>query len=451
MSTRGLQHVALGALLAILVTVLPGCGTGPPDHVRLGVVAPLSGSRAYIGQEVEAGVRMAVEDINEAGGLLGRPVEVVVADDADLVDLPGQLADLAEQARVSVVIGPESPGVLLGPRSPLTRRSVPVLLPTAFGGDLEDAPTYVARTVPSATAQANALGRWLSEVRGVDEVAVLLADPIEGEAVVEPLRTGFARHGVETVALVRADAAGTAELGPAVDELRRRAGEVGAVLLWGPPPVAARATRAVRDRGWDVQVLVPVSAVVSEYRSLAEEASEGVVLPMPFREEWLGGRMTRWMIRYHLDHGIGALPQLETLVLDLPVVAAASYDAAHLAAAAVERAGSRVPAEVAEALPEVRLDGLLTTYELADHGAWSADDLHAARFHHLGLILDVDQRLDRQQQRRFWEAQVAARFLPDDVIAAFAGEEVRERLERLRREAPDYRPPRPPPGPVARP
>jgi branched-chain amino acid transport system substrate-binding protein len=430
--------------------LLVACGTGPPDHVRIGVAAPLSGPRAPIGTELVRGVELAVDDLNARGGLLGEDVEVVVTDAADLVELPRRLADLAEHARVSAVVGPEAPGVLVGPRSPLTRRQVPAVLPSAFAGDLDGASTRVVRTVPSAAAQAERLARWLVEDRGAGTLAVLVADPVEGSAARRAIERGAAAGGLPPAAVLEVDGT-TTQLGPSVAALRRAAPDADAVLLWGWPDAAARATLAVRAAGWDVQLAVPSSAFVGAYRTLAGDASEGVVLPFPFREAWFGPELTTWMLRYHATHGLGALPGLDTLVLDVPVVALAAYDAVGAVAAAVEDAGSRDPRAVADALARVDHDGLLRRYDLADVEAWTADDLYVARFHRLGVVFDPDPRLDAEAQRTFWELQVSAEFLRD---LAPTGP-VRDLVERLLGDAdgppPSYRPPAPPPGPVGRP
>ncbi|MBW3619259.1 MAG: ABC transporter substrate-binding protein [Actinobacteria bacterium] len=441
------------AALALLVAgalALVACGTGTPDHVRLGVLVPLTGPRAFLGQEVANGAELAVDAINRRGGLLGEDVELVVVDDASLVDLPGQLADLAELHRVSAVIGPETAGVLTGPRSPLARRGVPALLPTAFAGDLDEATTFVARTVPSATVQAERLGTWLADVRAASSVAVLVVDPVEGTTAASALRDGFGRTDLRVAALAEADGEAS-QLGPAVSRLRRRAPDADAVLLWGPPSATARATLAVRELGWDVQVAVPASSFVAEYRTLTGAASEGVVLAFPFREEWFGARLTSWMLSYHAAHGIGALPGLDTLVIDLPVAAAAAYDAVLLVADAVEAAGSREPADVARALPEVETDGILREYDLSERETYVADDLYVARFHELGVVYDADPRLDADAQRRFWQAQVSAEFVPTEVLSGPAGALIRSLVEARRDRVPDYTPPLPPPGPVGRP
>lgn len=445
----GRRHPVTRWLLCLSLA-LAACGTGTPDHVRIGVVAPLSGPRAAIGEELVRGAELAVDELNDDGGLLGEDVELVVTDGADLADLPRRLADLAETARVSAVLGPETPGALIGPRSALSRRGVPALLPSAFAGDLAGAATPLARVVPSARAQAEALARWLDEVRGFERLAILVADPVEGAAARAALEAGATAGGLPPVAVVEADGA-SGELTTAVAALRRAAPDADAVLLWAWPATAARATTAVRELGWDVQVAVGSSAFVGTYRALARDASEGVVLPFPFREAWFGADLTSWMIRYQLAFGLGALPGLDTLVIDVPVVALASYDAVGAIGAAVERAGSRDPEEVAAALPDTRYDGLLRTYELGDAETWDAEELYVARFHRLGVVYDVDPRLDAEEQRRFWELQVSAEFLLDVAPPGPARALVERFLGGSDGPPPTYEPPDPPPGPVGRP
>jgi branched-chain amino acid transport system substrate-binding protein len=413
-------------------------------------VAPLSGPRAAIGEDLVRGAELAIDELNDAGGLLGRDVELVVTDGADLADLPRRLADLAETARVTAVLGPESPGALIGTRSPLSRRGVPALLPSAFAGELDGAATPLARIVPSARAQAEALATWLSEERGAERLAVLVADPVEGAAARDAIRAGAADGGLPPVALVEADGA-AGELTTAVAALRRAAPDADAVLLWGWPDAAARATVAVRELGWDVQVAVGSSAFVGTYRALAGEATEGVVLPFPFREAWFGPELTSWMIRYQLAFGLGALPGLDTLVIDVPVVALASYDAVGAIAAAVDRAGSRDPEAVADALPGTTHQGLLRSYELGAAETWSADELYVARFHQLGVVYDTDPRLDADAQRQFWELQVSAEFVLDLVPEGPLRRLVERRLGAVDEPPPVYVPPAEAPAPVGRP
>src|SRR5690349_13008536 len=83
-----------GTVLTVLVlagaAALGGCGGGDaatstaeaPATIRLGALVPLSGTNAQSGREMRDAAQMAVDEVNTAGGVLGRTVELVVLDDA---------------------------------------------------------------------------------------------------------------------------------------------------------------------------------------------------------------------------------------------------------------------------------------------------------------------------------------------------------------------------------
>jgi branched-chain amino acid transport system substrate-binding protein len=69
-------RIVLAGMLAILACL--GRATEP---LKIGMVAPISGPAAELGHYESQGAKLAVEEINKAGGLLGRPIELVIEDD----------------------------------------------------------------------------------------------------------------------------------------------------------------------------------------------------------------------------------------------------------------------------------------------------------------------------------------------------------------------------------
>jgi len=67
----------------LLLMVLPGVQVsfGAAEPLTIGAAAPLTGPRALLGRNYRQGVDLAVEEINESGGVLGRPLRVVFEDD----------------------------------------------------------------------------------------------------------------------------------------------------------------------------------------------------------------------------------------------------------------------------------------------------------------------------------------------------------------------------------
>jgi len=87
----GLMRTTRLLSAAVLLTALAGCGTSAPaasdeaakpEVIRLGTLVPLSGRNSPSGEAMVAAARLAVQEANDKGGVLGRQVELVVEDDA---------------------------------------------------------------------------------------------------------------------------------------------------------------------------------------------------------------------------------------------------------------------------------------------------------------------------------------------------------------------------------
>lgn len=95
----GRSKVYCGLLMVLaLVSALVACRTRPAA-LKIGLVAPFEGRERAIGYDAVYAARLAVREINEQGGISGRPVELVALDDSGT-------PDLARQAAASLVIDP---------------------------------------------------------------------------------------------------------------------------------------------------------------------------------------------------------------------------------------------------------------------------------------------------------------------------------------------------------
>ena len=106
------------------------------DDVKIGMVDPLTGVYAAVGKNEVIGAKLAVEQINAKGGILGRPIELLVEDSANDVGTGVQKArKLIERDQVNFLIGDVNSGIAPGHRaSHATRRrcctSSPAATPT---------------------------------------------------------------------------------------------------------------------------------------------------------------------------------------------------------------------------------------------------------------------------------------------------------------------------------
>ena len=86
---RLLRLSAATSAVGLGATILPGpwrSAFGAAKPYKLGTVQPLTGVAAYGGKSSLVGVQMAVDQINKSGGIMGRPVELIVGDDESKPD-----------------------------------------------------------------------------------------------------------------------------------------------------------------------------------------------------------------------------------------------------------------------------------------------------------------------------------------------------------------------------
>ncbi len=152
----------------------PGCSASPraaaaAEPVRIGITTILSGPTADRGQSEQYGAQIALNRINEEGGVLGRPVEAYYADNACKPDIGVPATKrLIEQEHVPVIIGALCTPVTHAIMPVIQAAKVPLLIATSAGQDFVDASgaggnEYAFKTIPSEVDIARGLG----EVPGV--------------------------------------------------------------------------------------------------------------------------------------------------------------------------------------------------------------------------------------------------------------------------------------------
>ena len=128
--------------------------------LRIGVWLPTSGPAAALGSPLAAGVELAVQEINEAGGVNGRMVQVANRDEGgDPATAYQALRELLEQEQVDVIVGPSSSRVALGAIDTLAAAHVVDCSPTASARDLGERRDngFFFRTIGSDALEAVAL------------------------------------------------------------------------------------------------------------------------------------------------------------------------------------------------------------------------------------------------------------------------------------------------------
>ena len=134
---RRLRAIALLALVAMLALALVGCaGTTPAskdasagaakEPIKVGAVLSLTGSYAGLGASEKKALELEVKRINGAGGINGRSIELIIADDGtDAAKAQAATTKLIDQDKVVAIIGASGTGQTMAMRSDVERAGIP--------------------------------------------------------------------------------------------------------------------------------------------------------------------------------------------------------------------------------------------------------------------------------------------------------------------------------------
>lgn len=164
------KYLSLVALSAVLFA---GCSSTAPQKLKIGYMGPLSGDIAGLGADTLNGVRMAVEEINAAGGIGGQQIELIAEDSrCNGADAASAARKLVNVDKVVAIIGGMCSGETLAAAPIAEAAKVVMLSPTSSSPDVTKAGDYIFRNYPSDGLKGKAFGAYFAKA-GFKKLAII--------------------------------------------------------------------------------------------------------------------------------------------------------------------------------------------------------------------------------------------------------------------------------------
>lgn len=140
---RLITAVALMGSAAMLLTACSGgvggnSSGGDGETIKLGMLAPMSGSESAFGSYMENGAQLAVNELNAAGGVLGKQVELLVEDDGCDATMSVAAANKLVTAGITASVGGYCSGATLPVLPIFDEAQIPMVIPAANSNKLVD-------------------------------------------------------------------------------------------------------------------------------------------------------------------------------------------------------------------------------------------------------------------------------------------------------------------------
>jgi len=346
------------------------------DPIKIGVDGPFTGGSSSMGVSMRDGVRLAADEINKAGGVLGRQIQLVERDDEAKNERGAQIAqELINKEHVVAVVGYINTGVGLASERFFQDAKIPVMNNVATGSVLthqfDDQPeNYVFRNSANDSIQAPMIVEEAITRRGFKKVAILADSTNYGQLGRADLEKALALKGIKPVAVEKfniKDVDMTAQL--------LKAKEAGAevVLTYGIGPELAQIANGMTKLGWKVPMIGSWTLSMANYIDNAGPGGEGARMPQTFIQEPTTPKRQSFIISYLKTFNP------KNARMDSPVSAAQGYDSVYLLAAAIKQAGSTEGPKIKAALEDLKapVEGVVTTYNKpfskTDHDAITAN------------------------------------------------------------------------------
>ena len=193
-----MKTIHCGAILLALLTT----GASAQNAIRIGVVTPLSGTYAGIGQQVKWGLDLAAAQINASGGVMGRKLELIYEDEEANPAVAVQKAEkLFQVNKVDFLTGTVNSGSTLAVGQLAERNNRLIATTVSFADSItaDKCSPNVFRVNARAGMQSAALADWLTQTKPGANVFYLGPDYEMGRSTVAAFKSAAEAKGSKTV------------------------------------------------------------------------------------------------------------------------------------------------------------------------------------------------------------------------------------------------------------
>lgn len=349
--------------------VLVGCNKSPDvtanatgttigDTLKIGVNLELTGSVAAYGNAEKNGINLAVEQINKAGGVDGKKIEVITKDNkSENAEASTAATNLAVQSQVNAMIGPATSGAVAAASLNAQKTGVPLLTPSGTQDDLtidkDGVKKYIFRTTFQDSFQGQVLAQYAYQNLNAKKV-VLYYDNSSDYA--KGIAEEFQRVYPGEIVTVATFASGDKDFQSALTKFKDL--DYDAIVMPGYYTETGIITKQARDMGIEVPILGPDGFNDDSFGDLAGVANTHDVYYVSgySTKTALSDKATQFIEAYKKKYG--SEPNM---------FAALAYDSIYMIAEAAK--GAKTSIDIADNLAKLsQFDGVTGTMTIdKDH------------------------------------------------------------------------------------
>jgi branched-chain amino acid transport system substrate-binding protein len=320
------RRAILFSVLLFAVFSFPACSKKQPEskEIKVGATLPLSGDAAIWGNNTREGIELALNEINERGGVLGKKVKVIY-EDTEALPQKGVSAytKLVQVDKVVAIIDDSVSSVTLA-MAPLAQKDHIVILATgATAPAISQAGEYIFRIWNSDTYEGQYAAEYAFNVLGLRDIAILYINNDYGKGLDDVFTSEFQKLGGKIVSSQSFEQNST--------DMRSQLSKIQAtnptgLYLVGYPKEIPVALVQAKELGISAKLIGTVAMQDPTLIENAREAAEGLMFPYP--KDPSGKEVETFKISFKKKYG-----------KDPGITSDVGYDAVKMLSKAVELSG----------------------------------------------------------------------------------------------------------------
>lgn len=262
--------------LAAVALLTASCSGGGTPKLKLGLGGPITGKDAVFGAQLKNGAEQAVEDINEAGGILGEKIELVQGDDAGDPKQGRSVANDFVGEGVSFVIGHFNSGVSEPASDVYAESGILMITPASTNPKITERGLWnVFRTCGRDDQQGKVAGEYIVQHFKDKKIAIAHDKTTYGKGLADETKKAMNAGGVTEV-LYEGVNAGERDFSALVSKIKASGADL---VYWGGVHTEGGSIlRQMRAAGVNAVMMGGDGIATNEFAALAGPGVEGTLM-----------------------------------------------------------------------------------------------------------------------------------------------------------------------------
>ncbi|MDP2854541.1 MAG: ABC transporter substrate-binding protein [Smithellaceae bacterium] len=268
--------VLLSVIFTILFVFMAGTQSIAASPIKIGALFSISGPAAFLGEPERNTAQMVVDEINKAGGIKGRMLELVVIDtQGDPAKAVQGANKLIKDDKVAAIIGPSTTGDSMAVIPVVEKAEIPLISCAAGSKITEPVKKWVFKTAQNDALAVAKIYEYLNKQK-ISKIAILTVSDGFGSSGREQLVAHAKEFGMD---IISNETYGPKDTDMTAQLTKIRAGGAQAIICWGTNPGPAVIARNVKQLGIKLPLFMSHGVSSRKFIELAGDAAEGIILP----------------------------------------------------------------------------------------------------------------------------------------------------------------------------